>query len=167
MGQGFKQRLLGAAVLMIVLVILAPALFRGGESHPLVTDTIEFPKNNHKVPEFIGVLDQEPEPINIQETAVRPVEDDRGQSGIDSEGFLKAWSLQLASFSDENNAIKLRDSLRSKKHTAYIRKVIRDSGQPLFRVYIGPEVRTKELSELRDQLKDEMGLSGMVVRYQP
>ena len=167
--QRFKQRLLGALVLVVLLVLLAPALFRGGDSHPLVTSTIEVPQTTetHTEPEFIKALDTPPEPVHIEEKDSWSTDDSQGSPGVDPEGYLKAWTLQLASFSEQVNAVKLRDTLRSKQHSAYIRKVIRGNGQPLYRVYIGPEVRTKELNELKAQLQKDMGLKGMVVRFQP
>ena len=167
MGQGLKQRLLGAGVLVLLLVLLAPSLFRGGESHPLVVTELRPPHKAPEVPAFVEVLDSAPDTVTVETKARRPVEDDKGQPGIDKSGNLKAWSLQLASFSDQSNARKLQTTLRSKGYSAYIRKVIRSSGRPLFRVYIGPEVSTNELNELKSQLETEMGLSGMVVRFEP
>ncbi|WP_263079769.1 SPOR domain-containing protein [Endozoicomonas sp. Mp262] len=167
MGQGLKQRVLGAVLLIGLLVLLAPALFQGGKDHPLVKGNLPPAKPSPEIPAFINVLETPPEPVDVVEKATRPEEDERGQSGIDAQGHLKAWSLQLASFSDESNAGKLVTTLRDKGHAAYIRKVQQNKARWLYRVYVGPEVRTRELVELKGRLQKELGLSGIVVRYHP
>ena len=123
------------------------------------------PTEAPEVPAFVATLDTLPETVNVQTQEQAPVAAVNPAPGIDASGSLKAWALQLATFSDESNAIKLQDTLRAKGHTAYIRKTIRSNGRPLFRVFIGPEVRTEELDILKAQLEKEMGLSGMVVRF--
>ncbi|MDD7804547.1 MAG: SPOR domain-containing protein [Endozoicomonas sp. (ex Botrylloides leachii)] len=123
------------------------------------------PKQAPDVPAFVTVLDTTTETIDIQTQERTPTAAINPEPGIDPSGSLKAWTLQLATFSEESNAIKLQNALRSKGHTAYIRKTVRSNGRALFRVFVGPEVRTEELDTLKARLEKEMGLSGMVVRF--
>ena len=171
LGQGLKQRLLGAVVLIGILVLLAPALFRGGESHPLVKIELEPLASAPEVPVFVEDLETAPEEVKVVEREEPPAK--LGQAseqivpGVDQEGHLKAWSLQLASFSDQSNASSLVNKLKDMGHAAYSRPFIREGGSTLYRVYIGPEVRSKELLELRGVLQKELGLTGILVRFKP
>ncbi len=167
MGQRLKRRLIGAIILIVVLIVSAPALFRGGDNHPLVVANMVPPIPNPPEPAIIKQLETPADPVNTEVIAGKPVADPDGQSGLDKEGHLKAWSLQVASFSQKNNAEDLEQKLFSKGYTAYTRKQVREKQSPLFRVYVGPEVRTDELKAVRADLEKTMGLAGVIVRYQP
>ena len=170
MGQGLKQRLLGAVVLLGLLVLLAPALFRGGESHPLVKVDLEPLVETPEVPVFVEDLVTAPEIIEVID-AEAPVNDlthsPDEAPGNDTDGHLKVWTLQLASFSDKANADKLVKALKDKKLAAYSKRFVRAEGSALYRVYVGPEARTRELLELKESLQKELGLTGMLIRFEP
>ena len=169
MGQGLKQRLLGAVVLTGLLIILAPALFRGGEDHPMIK--VELPPLSEapEVPVFVedlvtpadetGVIDREQLVTDVNEEDTTP--------GTDDQGHLKVWTLQLASFSDKSNADKLVEQLKDDGLAGYSKRFNREGGSSLYRVYVGPEARTRELLALRDRLQKELGMTGMVVRFKP
>ena len=169
MGQGLKQRLLGAVVLLGLLIILAPALFRGGEDHPLVKVDLPPLTEVPEVPVFVEDLATPAEVIEVIDRD-KPVEDlteAETTPGTDDQGHLKVWTLQLASFSDKSNADKLAEQLKDLGLAGYSKRFNREGGNVLYRVYVGPEARTRELLDLRDRLKKELGLTGMVVRFRP
>ena len=181
MGEGLKKRLLGAAVLLGLLIILAPALFRGGNNHPLVVGELSQATQLQPppVPDFVDHLDVAPEVVNVvplpEESA--PVSVDRANKeapesvpptpGVDDTGHLKAWTLQLATFADKNNARKLVQKLKSEGYSAYQKQFINPQGKSLYRVYVGPEVRPDELQQLRQVIDKSMGLEGIIVRFVP
>ena len=167
MGQGLKRRLIGAIVLVTALVVSAPALFRGGNTHPLVVAEMVPPNPSPPVPDILKQLDTPADPVTTDVKAGKPAVDPDGKPGLDTEGRLKAWSLQVASFTRENNAQALEERLLSKGYTTYTRKQVRDKRSPLYRVYVGPEVRTDELKVAQAGLEKTMGLAGIIVRYQP
>lgn len=171
MGQGLKQRLLGAVVLMGLLVLLAPALFQRGNDHPLVKIELEPLVKTPEVPAFVEGLETPADIVEVIEKEVSPLRlretSEEMSPGVDNQGHLKAWALQLASFSDKANAAALVNKLKDMGHAAYSRDFARDGGTTLHRVYIGPEVRSKELLELKDTLQKELGLTGMIVRFEP
>lgn len=198
MGQGLVQRLLGAVVLIALLILLAPALFRGGDTHPLIRggsgspvqgdSDVQQRKNEplprtitgaHSsfsadkappVPEFVQVLNLSPDPVAVENKATASdvkAESVDGLPGVDGDGQLKAWTLQVATFSDRSNADKLEKQLKGMGYSSYIRSVLREGGRSFYRVYLGPEVRTKELLEARERLKKELGLEGVVTRFVP
>ena len=175
MGEGLKQRLIGAVVLLALLIILAPALFRGGETHPLVTSrsSPEAPQlDSPPVPAFVDQLDIPQDVVEVvsssSEIILEPESDSAEQTtGVDEKGHLKAWSLQLATFADKNNARNLEKQLKSKGYSAFQKTISTEKGKIFYRVYIGPEVRPDELQQLKVTIKKEMGLDGIVVRYVP
>ena len=169
MGQGLKQRLLGAVVLLGLLIILAPALFRGGEDHPLVKVELPPLADAPEVPVFIEDLATPADEVEVIDRDV-PVEDlteAETSPGTDDQGHLKVWTLQLASFSDKSNADKLAERLKDDGLAAYSKRFNREGNSALYRVYVGPEARTRELLDLRDRLQKELGLTGIVVRFDP
>lgn len=175
MGEGLKQRLIGAVVLLALLIILAPALFRGGETHPLVSSmpAPEAPRlEPPPVPVFVNQLSVPPDVVEVVSTSSEEVleqNDAVKSSGVDDEGHLKAWSLQLATFADKSNARNLEKQLKSKGYSAYQKKssTEKGKGKVFYRVYIGPEARPLELEQLKSKLKKEMGLEGILVRFVP
>ena len=104
-----------------------------------------------------------PEDVPNKETP----EDEPPTSGVDDTGHLQAWTLQLATFADQNNARKLVQKLKSDGYSAYQKQFINPQGKSLYRVYIGPEVRPDELHQLRQVINKSMGLEGIVVRFVP
>ena len=185
MGEGLKKRLLGAAVLLGLLIILAPALFRGGSNHPLVVGELsqDTQLQPPPIPDFVDHLDVPPEVVSVipvlEESVPLPEESvpvaakgDAAESavadaGVDDKGHLKAWTLQLAAFGDKNNARKLVQKLKSEGYNAYQKQFINSRGKSLYRVYIGPEVSPDELQQLRQVILKSMGLEGIIVRFVP
>ena len=167
MGQGLKQRLLGVVVLLGLLVLLAPALFRGGDSHPLVkvestTSLVETPD----VPQFVEVLEQAPEPVEVIQPETPEAYYDN-QPGNDAEGNLKAWTLQLATFSDKANAKRLEKDLKNEGFSAYTQQFRGKSGGDLFRVFVGPEARTEDLLKVKSDIDKKYKISSLLIKYNP
>ena len=175
MGDGLKQRLIGAVVLLALLVIFAPVLFKGGESHPQVafrpsteTSQLESPP----VPTFVDQIDTSQDVVDVVSSSLEIIlepESDRSEpvTGVDEKGDLKAWSLQLATFANKNNARNLERQLKSKRYSAFQKKIATENGKVFYRVYIGPEVRPDELQQKKVAIKKEMGFEGIIVRFTP
>ena len=175
MGDGLKQRLIGAIVLLALLAIFAPVLFRGGESHPMVTSR-SFPKSpkleSPPVPPFINQIDTPQDAVEVVPSSSKIIlepEDDRSEpvSGVDEKGDLKAWSLQLATFANKNNARNLVRKLKNRGYSAFQKKIATGNGKIFYQVYIGPEVRPDELQQKKVIIKKETGLEGIIVRFTP
>lgn len=79
-------------------------------------------------------------------------------------GLPVGWTLRLGSFKQEQNATRLRQSLRDKDYRSYIL-----AGSPsddgLFRVYVGPMVNKDKLEKTKAEIEAEFKLSGQIVRY--
>ncbi|KEI71959.1 SPOR domain-containing protein [Endozoicomonas elysicola] len=175
MGEGLKQRLIGAVVLLVLLIVLAPALFTGGETHPLVSSTpapAAPPLQPPPVPVFVDQLGVTPDVVEVVSSSSEIVleserRDAEKPTGVDGNGHLKAWSLQLATFADKTNARNLEKQLKGKGYSAYQKKISTEKGKIFYRVYIGPEVRPVELQQLKVTIKKEMGLESIIVRFTP
>lgn len=186
MDERLKHRVVGAVVLFTLLAILAPALFTGGESHPLVLEqpAVVVPVTEPlPVPKAVEQLAINPERVQVQDTQpaqplVEPVTEtvkkfvgeeiiNEPKTGVDIQGHLKAWALQLGTFADKRNAEKLEKQLKADGYQAFIKAFAHSSGKTLYPVYIGPEVRSDELEQLKIELKRKLKLDGMVVRYEP
>lgn len=76
-----------------------------------------------------------------------------------------AWTIQLASFSEKNNAVALRDKIRKEGKRAYIERH-RMSGEFVYRVFVGPDIRRQDAQNTATELKRLFNLEGIIVRYQ-
>jgi DedD protein len=75
-----------------------------------------------------------------------------------------AWVVQVGSFSNSANAIKLRNKLRAKGFTAFVEKLEGGEGD-VYRVRVGPELKREIADTLRDKLQQQMKLKGIVMGY--
>jgi DedD protein len=75
-----------------------------------------------------------------------------------------AWVVQVGSFSNSANALKLRDKLRAKGFAAFVEK-LEGEGDTVYRVRVGPELKREIAESTRDKLQNEMKLKGIVMGY--
>jgi len=73
-----------------------------------------------------------------------------------------AWAVQLAAFSDETSAIKLRDRLRGQGFDGYVDSVKTSRGK-LWRVRAGPFASRNVAESTRGQIADKLKISGNIV----
>ena len=74
------------------------------------------------------------------------------------------WSLQLGSFSNEDNAVRLREKLREENYRTYILHARTGDGD-LYRVFVGPSSSKESLSKMNDAIAAKFSLKGKIVRY--
>jgi DedD protein len=77
---------------------------------------------------------------------------------------LTAWVVQLGSFSSEENARALNERLRKRGYSAFVEPLKQD-GEQVYRVRVGPELLRSEAQALRDRIRAETQLEGIVVSY--
>ncbi len=75
---------------------------------------------------------------------------------------LGNWFVQVGSFSQEANALELRDQLREAGYTAFV-ETSTVEGQTKHRVKVGPEMDRGEAEEQRDEIRAQFDLQGIVV----
>jgi len=76
----------------------------------------------------------------------------------------KAYTLQLGSFSQQENALKLTKKLQAKKFKAYIEKIVLPNGTS-YRVRIGPFLKYEQISLTQRKIKRQFKIDGKIVNY--
>ncbi len=91
----------------------------------------------------------------------RVIKGEQGSKGKGGTGKVDSWVVQLGSFSDRDNAMVLRDRIRSKKYPAYVEAVATAQGT-IYRVRVGPERTRARAEALQARLRKVFNLNGMV-----
>lgn len=77
-----------------------------------------------------------------------------------------AWVIQIGSFKDKENALRLVNKLRSNGYSAFIQNVSTMLGEST-RVYVGPENKQGSARAIANKLEAEMQVHGIVINYKP
>ncbi|MDX1803296.1 MAG: SPOR domain-containing protein [Alcanivorax sp.] len=195
MNEQTRRRLVGMTVLVISAVLLAPFVFRSPEqvrnaldmqipASPQVAEVDVTPvipeQQTHAVEQDIAddhqaVTDQAQASLDGQKKpATTPPstpgnEDLPAKPGSSNDGpALAGYTVQVGSFSDQNNAQSLVDRLKAADYRAYLRP---DSSgdKTLYRVFVGPEIRKSDADKSRQTLSADsrFSLQGLVRVYVP
>jgi len=81
-----------------------------------------------------------------------------------SEHPAMAWVVQVGSFSNEANALKLRDRLQKKGYDAFTESV-RTDDKRVTRVRIGPELRRSRAEKIKSEIEKDLKLTAMILKY--
>ncbi|MEE8321137.1 MAG: SPOR domain-containing protein [Gammaproteobacteria bacterium] len=191
MEQGLKERLVGAAVLVILAVIFIPMILGGApETDQPITETNiparpadEF--SSRVVPiqtmqtkaiqtttegkkDTTGPADEHKQPTPLTTRQEDKSEIKKAAQSADEKKSkrvgLTAWVVQLGSFSSKENADSLNKKLRKAGYPAFIEPIKREGGT-IYRVRVGPELLRSDAESLLEKLKSSMKLEGVVLRY--
>ena len=176
-----KQRIVGAAVLVVLVVVFLPMLFnREDEQRRVRVEAPAMPPAPQVVvapvepvsvpqPQAAEAPSEAPVPAATQQPAqapavpaVAPVATAAPASHLDADGVPVSWAVQLVSLSSRARAEELQQKLRSQGLTAYIRSV-----DGMYRVFVGPLLERAEAERVGGQLARQHKLSPIVVRFQP
>jgi DedD protein len=184
MQQKVKYRLVGLAVIVVSAAIIFPVFFDGAgykERHlqsaipegPERPEIVRIAPQNKPLPDTSQPAEPSAPvalpkaPANVKKSIEKTVADNKIDLGVekdqpvlDQQGVPVAWTLQLASFKSEDNAKSLRKQLIDSGYKVFTRK----QGE-LVKVYVGPEFQKSRLETLQLKLKDDFGLSGIIVRF--
>lgn len=184
-----KQRIVGAAVLLALVVVFLPMLFNREdeqrrvqvEAPPMPAMPVEVATSSEPVvvpaPQVQAELPAPPVPAV---EAVPPSQPPAPASPVvqappapaaapvppparlDADGVPVSWSVQLASLSSRARAEELQGRLRAQGFDAYIRSV-----DGMNRVFVGPLLERAAAERVREQIARQHRLSPIVVRFQP
>ena len=176
MDKQLKQRLIGAIVLVSIGVIFIPALLDGSGYKSRHARSIEIPAE----PKFAPLTQLEVEkiktPVEVRKERAKkqpkPQVKSQEKKTETKKVIVKkkpaepiqAWALQVATFSQEANALVLQDKLRADKHPAYV-SATKVDGKQKYKVRIGPVVDKKRVEKLKETIKIIHKLDGYVVRH--
>jgi DedD protein len=79
-------------------------------------------------------------------------------------GPLGNWVVQMGSFSNEQNALRLRDKLRKAGFVTQVEKVSVDA-RSHYRVRVGPYLERAEADRDQARLEKQLNLKGRVLSY--
>ena len=178
MGERMKQRVIGAAVLVIAAVVFIPMLLdqQGGEVPEQVPRMVPSPSPPSPPPALppqdtdvrVVPLDQ-PIPVPAAPAEPAPAKSKPPAKAVTAPAppapapkeppVKSAFAVQLGSFSKAGNALGLRDKLKAKGYRAFVKT----SGS-VTRVYVGPQKNRAEAEKALKKLLADTKLKGIVVK---
>ncbi len=192
MDRALQERIIGAVVLMVFVVLVVPVFLDGPpDQAKVVKEAIGLPGQSGQIQRTIVLeTDREtpvpgaqldavaesapPETVAMpapeqQSAAVEPTAD--GEKSVkDPEPLPQPvtsttgmWAVQLGSFGERENAERLAADLRKQGFAAFLSQLAGDEGQ-LHRVRIGPQ-KDRQSAEAMAQRLSSAGHSGQVVPH--
>lgn len=179
-----RNRLVGAVILIALAAILLPMLFDGaGIERRALPEMVESPRAERSMVtearqetavddaewmflEEIEARRADPAASALpQQREVPPLDAAPDRPGLDATGLPEAWSVQVASFRELDNARGLRRKLNDDGFEAYLIPG-GDGDTSLHRVSVGPRIDRAAAGRLREELKRRYDLDGFVVRFE-
>jgi DedD protein len=184
-----KQRLVGAVVLVSLAVIFIPMLLDGDEQGGMPMFGSNIPERPdyqfepldiplepvEPVPEEMPQLVEKPEPPPASPAGEQSVTEKPPTAEVKAPAKAPAaspeaeqepvgWVVQVGSFSQSDNALRLRDKLRGKGFTAFVEKLKTAEGT-VYRVRIGPELKREAAEAQLEKLQRELKMKGIVMGH--
>lgn len=180
MERALKERIIGAVVLVIFVVLVVPVFLDGPPgSGEIVSERIVLPGQEGQDIKTI-ILDRErsvplpvasrnraapeqqqaPPPVTATTSERQPQVTKPPQAAVSTTGM---WAVQLGSFSNKKNAENLAASLRKQGYAAFLSRLATSSGQ-LHRVRIGPQKDRAAAEAIAARLL-KVGHQGQVVPH--
>lgn len=172
MDEQTRYRVTGSLFLLAIAVIIFPMLFDGAGLETVEIAPLDVPKT---VPDVPAREAQAPESDLIARAeALSEVMDEEGFQAdaggtrigepvlTEADESTRVWAVQVASFGEEENALKLRDELRGREFEAFI-STVKQNDTVLRRVAVGPLLDRDAADGLRDELSDALDLDDVRV----
>ena len=176
-----KQRVVGILVLLLLVSILFPVVFDGGEDfkeqlesriplEPIITilpeptqvrpaivaDSVAVSLNEEIIDEVVESGDNASEIMDM---------DERLTPQLTEIGLPEGWSIRLGSFAQQENATSLIERLRAADYKAYTRNISNSAGE-LTSVLVGPWIDRASAEKYLIELEDQFRLAGDIVSYE-
>lgn len=179
MNDGFKQRLVGAIVLVLLGLILWPVIFSEGINSSIDRRseiptmpafkkyTVPKPQPPKDIPPLSTPEYSEPTPSQIEPVPAKQQDltVERPAPKLDHNRLPESWVLQVASFSRAENALELKQGLIKQGYKAYTRTV-KAQGSTSTRVYIGPRLRRDAFEKDQSVIDRQYSVKSMVIRFE-
>ena len=193
MERALKERIIGAAVLVLFVVLVVPVFLDGPPDDEMVSERVLLPGQEAQktqtvvlerdredpVPNNTVPAEETPQPAPQKQVPVRqsapkvtpPPEDETVveqpqpvvQAARPAASTTGMWAVQLGSFSNKDNAEKLAADLRKQGYAAFLSQLQTDAGQ-LHRVRIGPQ-KDRDSAEAMAARLLKVGHKGQVVPH--
>ncbi len=171
-----KERLLGAAVLILAAVLIIPAVLDGPQTDKTVSTDLELPVPDTREAvadpvrsHTVAIGEPGPMPEGRQEPPTaepveepgppapvppvrRPAADGDAPAVTLTPASASGWAVQVGSFTSETNARRLVELLKDAGYPAFVlRGVV--NGRVMFRVRVGPEPDKARAEALAERLR--------------
>jgi len=190
MDRALKERIIGAAVLVVFVVLIVPVFLDGPpEGGEIVSERVPLPGQETQGESRTVVLERDrdepvpaaaeqsaperqqrttPQPQAIAATETRPEPKRSAPDPVPQEQPADSsptgmWAVQLGSFGEQENAERLAADLRKQGFLAFLSPLSTDAGQ-LNRVRIGPQ-KDRESAEAMAAKLQKAGHKGQVVPH--
>ena len=177
MHENMKYRIIGLIVLVIIVSLGAPFVWRASETgKPSVVATIDWPSSDVTVSPDVLSSQNTIQNDKLTSHAALPApplapSNDKDQNLNHSDqpvstevALTEAWVIQLATFKQQANAERLVAQLKAQGYQAYFRQQTSQNGVTLNRVYVGPMSDRHDIDQALEALLTENGLRGIPMR---
>lgn len=178
MEKALKQRLTGAVILVIAGVVFIPLLLDGAGHHARFSKDVDIPpepvikiKSWDEIKEIPAKPSKQASPKQSSSKSTVPVEKPAASpdkrivtAKKTTKPSIKAWALQLGSFSQQTNALVLRDQLRAKGYRAFMEKSVKQ-GKTSYKVKVGPDLDRSKLEKVAAKLQKEEKINTLVITH--
>lgn len=192
MERALKERIIGAAVLVLVVVLVVPVFLDGTPGgDEIVSERVPLPGQAEQKSQTVVLERDRKDPVPVatgnataqkQEPSPKPLVNQAEPETVKPDPEPEAepakpaaeksaanasstgmWAVQLGSFSDQENAERLAADLRKQGFAAFLSQLSTSSGQ-LHRVRIGPQ-KDRESAEAMAARLQKAGEKGQVVPH--
>ena len=187
-----KQRLLGALVILIIVVIAAPWVWRLSDTkQPPHTISIQWPSGMQQVavsadtpPNIVAPVESTNPKQDMTESVISQIPDqkvvsidhrDSSHSSLPKQPSLSSspspvsqaahWDIQIASFRQRDNAVRLVNDLKQQGYASFMRPKTASSENSLTKVFIGPLVTQSQVDQTLTALLQANGLRGIAIYH--
>jgi len=173
MDEQTRYRVTGSLFLLALAIICLPMLFDGEGMASIVLDPMDPPE---PAPRVTPMEDVAPSSDFVAQV-------DELRSEIDEDGFVnetgalfgepllsdptpasRSWAVQVASFAEQENALKFRTELREQGYEAFI-STLKASGTIHYRVAVGPLLGRSDADSLRQELSQNYEVNARVMGF--
>lgn len=185
MNEHSRNRLVGAMILASLAAIFLPMLFDGAGIERRAVPAM--PDTGTPAPTVVEPLDEtDPEWAFLEEVRRRRADEQGGAvvglprheplsaeaveeavdagPGLAADGTPRAYSVQLGSFTERDNAERFRRRLLDDGFEAYVTET-REDDRVLHRVAVGPNLDPGAVNRLREELSERYEVEALVVRF--
>ena len=139
-----------------------PPLLPAAPAQPAETTQV-VDQNTPKLPE---VTESTKPPADAAATPATPSPTEDKKPLPAEQAKARGWVVQVASFTERNKALQLRDRLRKAKYTCFVESVT-SKQNTLYRVRVGPVLKREEADALQAKIAKQLKLKDTLVMAHP
>jgi len=162
MEPSLQQRIVGAIVLVTLGVIFIPALLDGSGYKKRQVQDIEIKDK----PDFPPLTQKIADPIPTPLEDIKKIQQDEIESDpVQPQKIpVKSFALQVGTFDNNENAVKMRNKLQKAGYTTFVQKQV-SNGNTSYKVKVGPELERSVLEKIKTDIKKSQKIDGYIVNH--